>query len=363
MTRVHVIGTGLVGTSLGMALTRAGFAVSLADASPTAVALAADLGAGQVGDPSAPDLVVVATPPDVAGDVVAEALSRWPIATVTDVASFKVAVLRRLHRLGADLSRYVGSHPMAGRERSGAVAARADLFDGRVWVLCPSPDSRPGATDLVRRAAEQVGASVQVLSAQEHDNAVAAVSHVPQIAASAVASRLADLAEESVALAGPGVRDVTRIAESDPRLWTQILAGNAPAVRAVLADLVSDLQGVLAALGDLEQEDPERAEPAPGARGVLAAHLVAGAEGVARIPGKHGAAPATYASVRVLVPDEPGQLGRLFHDVGEAGVNLEDLRLEHGIGQPFGIADIMVVPAAAAHLRAELQERRWRIHD
>ena len=135
-TTVRIVGTGLIGTSLGIALTRAGYAVVLADPSPTAVALARDLGAGFVAakDDPAPEVVVVAAPPDVAGAVVADELATWPDTVVTDVSSVKVAVLEEVRRRGGDLTRYAGSHPMAGRERSGAVAL-GDQRPGTLRVL------------------------------------------------------------------------------------------------------------------------------------------------------------------------------------------------------------------------------------
>ena len=361
MTSVHVVGTGLVGTSLGLALSRRGDTVTLEDISPTHAALARDLGAGGLvaadGAALDPDLVVVATPPDVTAAVVADALTRFPRAAVTDVASVKGTVLAGLRERGTDLSRYCGSHPMAGRERSGAVSGRHDLFDGRAWVLTPTAETDPAVTELVAAVARSAGAAVSVLDPEVHDAAVAAVSHVPQLAASLVAARLEALDEQAVALAGQGLRDVTRIAASDPHLWTQILAGNAPAVRAVLADLRTDLERVIGALDDLAASSD-----APGARGTLATTIAAGNAGHARIPGKHGAAPTSYETVRVLIPDEPGQLGRLFADIGAIGTNIEEFHLDHGLGQPFGLAEVDVVPAAAAGLASALEERGWRIH-
>ena len=358
-TRVRIVGTGLIGTSLGIALSRAGYAVTLADPSPTAAALARDLGAGSIsgaGDPEA-DLVVVAAPPDVAGAVVADELATWPTAVVTDVASVKVAVLDTVRGRGADLTRYAGSHPMAGRERSGAVSARGDLFDGRAWVVVPNEQSSAQAVALVREVAAAAGSAVSVMSPAEHDAAVAVVSHVPQLAASLVAGRLRDLADPAVALAGQGIRDVTRIAESDAQLWTQILAGNALAVREVLVHVRDDLAEVIGALEALGAGGD-----AVGAREVLARVVSHGNAGHARIPGKHGAAPTAYSVVVVLVPDRPGELARLLHDVGDAGVNLEDLHLEHGLGQPFGLAEISVLPAVAERLAGELQARGWQLH-
>jgi prephenate dehydrogenase len=363
--RVRIVGTGLIGASLGMALSRKGFQVSLEDPSPTAAALARDLGAGVLaadlaGQDAAPDVVVVAAPPDVVADVVARELLAWPQAVVTDAASVKGAVLTALQETGADLSRYVGSHPMAGREVSGAVSAQADLFAGRSWVVAPGPQASADAVEVVRQIAHAAGSAVLIMTPDEHDAAVAAVSHVPQIAASLVASRLLDLPSGAVALSGQGIRDVTRIAASDPSMWTQILAGNAPAVRGVLASVAAELDAVIVALARLES-DPNGGSV--GARAVLARTVAAGNAGHALIPGKHGAAPTTYATVVVVVPDEPGALGRLLRDVGEAGVNMEDLHLEHGIGQPFGLAELSVLPAAVRPLTTALRALGWPVHE
>lgn len=364
MTVVRVVGTGLLGASIGMALRGHGHRVLLADTSPTSLALARDLGAGEphmdAPQPEdTPEVVVVATPPDVAAEVVAAELAQWPDAIVTDVASVKQTVLARLSGLvGPEaLTRYVGSHPMAGRERSGAVAAQDDLFEGRTWVVVPHSRTRADAVETVATLARATGAAVVQMSAAEHDNAVAAVSHLPQVAASLVAARLRELPEDAVALAGQGVRDVTRIAASDPLLWTQILAGNAPSVAPVLEALAADLERVRAAVDSLgSDEDPS------GGRGVLAQTIAAGQHGQARLPGKHGADATTYTSLVVVVPDEPGQLGRLFTEMGEAGVNLEDIRLEHAEGRPVGLAEVWVLPSAVERLRDALAANGWSVH-
>lgn len=357
---VHVIGTGLIGASIGLALTGAGADVTLEDQSETSVALARDLGAGRITGPVEPGIVVVAAPPDVAPRLVLAALERWPEAVVTEVASVKQVILADLERAGVPLDRYVGSHPMAGRERSGAISARADLFEGRAWVLCPHEGSDPAATRLVTTLAQATGAAVTTLTAADHDAAVAAVSHVPQLAASLVAARLEHLSDQAIGLAGQGVRDVTRIAASDPGLWTQILSGNAGAVADVLRAMSVDLVGVVEALDALAQD--AHVADAPGARAVLARRIADGNAGHARIPGKHGAPPAAYAVVRVVVDDRPGELARLLVEIGEEGVNLEELRLDHGLGLPFGLAEVSVLPAAAGPLSEALQARGWQIH-
>ena len=354
---VRVVGTGLLGTSAALALVLRGVDVVLVDPSPTAVALARDLGGGRFpADGDDPAVVLVAAPPDVVADVVAVELAAHPRAVVTDVASVKGGPLTALRAAGADLTRYVGSHPMAGRERSGAVAARTDLFAGRPWVLAPTATTTALALQVVRDLALDCGGNPVVMGAQEHDEAVALVSHVPQVAASLVAARLREASEPAVALAGQGVRDVTRIAASDPVLWAQILAGNAAPVADVLEDLRDDLDGVITALRALAQDPRAR-----GARGRLAELIAAGGTGRDRIPGKHGSAPATYATVVVVVPDRPGALARLLADVGAAGVNLEDLRLEHSEGQAVALASIDVVPAAAGPLAASLRGAGWTV--
>lgn len=363
--RLHIVGCGLIGTSIGLALHGRGYDVSLEDPSPTAVAIARDLGAGRIagegageGAELAVELVVVAAPPDVAAEAVIAALARHPRAVVTDVASVKQQVAGDVRASGTPhLRRYVGSHPMAGRERSGAVAAQADLFDGRTWVVCPAEGNTPDDVDRVRQMAQATGADVVQMSAQEHDVAVAVVSHVPQIAASLVAARLRELSTPAVGLAGQGIRDVTRIAASDPLLWTQILTGNAAAIVPVIDALAEDLLRVRDAVRSLAAGEQE------GARRVLARTIADGQIGHARIPGKHGGAPTAYATLVVVLPDEPGALGRLFTDVGVAGVNLEDMRLEHGAGAPVGLAELSVLPAAVEHLRDELKAKGWRVHE
>ncbi|WP_328295778.1 prephenate dehydrogenase [Kineococcus sp. NBC_00420] len=354
---VRVVGTGLLGTSAALALTLRGVDVVLVDPSPTAVALARDLGAGRfpaAGDD--PALVLVAAPPDVVAEVVAAELAAFPRAVVTDVASVKGGPLASLTAAGADLRRYVGSHPMAGRERSGAVSARTDLFAGRPWVIAATGVTDPVAVRAVRDLAMDCGGVPVTMAAAEHDAAVAVVSHAPQVAASLVAARLREASETAVGLAGQGLRDVTRIAGSDPTLWAQILAGNAAPVADVLEDLRRDLDDVVGALRALAL-DPT----APGARGRLARVIADGGSGRDRIPGKHGSAPTAYTTVVVVVPDRPGALGRLLTEVGEAGVNLEDLRLEHSEGQAVALASIDVLPASADPLTEALRARGWTV--
>ncbi|MCG2799331.1 MAG: prephenate dehydrogenase [Cellulomonas sp.] len=359
---VRVVGTGLLGASVGLGLSAHGVPVQLADPSRTAVALARDVGAGQPAraDDPEPVLVVVAAPPDVIAQVVAAELVAHPAAVVTDVASVKGHVLAELRASGVDLRRYVGSHPMAGRERSGPSAAVPDLFVGRPWVIVDPGGADPDALLAVRSLAVDLGAVPVAMAAAEHDAAVAAVSHVPQLAATLVAGRLRAAAPAALGLAGQGLRDVTRIAASDPALWTSILAGNAGAVHRELVALRGDLDVVIDALADADlASGPETV--APGVLAALARTFAAGNAGVARIPGKHGGSQRTYSLVSVLVPDTPGSLAALLALIGDADVNLEDLVLEHAAGRPVGIANVSVLPESAEHLEQVLTEHGWKV--
>ncbi len=351
---VRIVGAGLLGASIGLALRALGVDVILADISPASVRLAVDYGAGRAaaaGD--APKLVIVCVPPDVVAQTVAAELATYPEALVTDVASVKLAPLGELRAMGADISRYVGSHPMAGRERGGAIAARADLFVGRPWVIANHDDisDRRAADTVLESLALDLGAAPVELDAAEHDRSVALVSHVPQVISSLLATRLVDASDAAVGLAGQGLRDTTRIAGSQPELWVQILGANSEQVVGILERYRDDLDGVIAALAT---------PSAPGALRVVAESLARGNAGVARIPGKHGIA-KHFSTLVVLVDDVPGQLARLLTEIGSIGVNVEDLRLEHSPGAQFGLAEISVVPEIEHHLIAELNERGWKI--
>ncbi|MEE9097887.1 prephenate dehydrogenase [Pseudarthrobacter phenanthrenivorans] len=352
---VVVLGTGLLGTSIGLGLRGRGVPVFLSDPSPTNQAVAVDIGAGRpLGELAGakPQLVVVAAPPDVTADVVGQALADYPDAVVVDIASVKADILSRLRSLGADLSRYVGTHPMAGREKSGPVAARGELFTSMPWVVCPSEETSGAALQVARSLATDLGAVVSQFSADEHDEAVAMVSHLPQIMSSLLASRLQGTPLHALSLAGNGLRDVTRIAASDPTLWVQILGSNAAKVVEILYGVREDLNRLI---GTLEQPS------APGARLDLAQLISEGNAGQARIPGKHGGPAQAYSWLTVLVDDRPGQIAQLLTEIGEIGVNVEDLRLDHSSGQNVGMVELSVLPNKHDHLIEALNDRGWRV--
>ncbi|MFI6497716.1 prephenate dehydrogenase [Nonomuraea typhae] len=352
---VLVLGTGLVGTSIGLALRQRGVTVLLADRDLGAVRLAREMGAGQEwhsGDPV--DLAVVAVPPAHVATELRGLQQRDTARFYTDVASVKVRPLARAAELGCDLGSYLASHPMAGREKAGPGAARADLFLGRPWALCPTEETLPGTRAAVLELIELCGANPVEVSAEEHDEAVAVVSHAPHVAASAVAARLAEAPEAALGLAGQGVRDVTRVAGGDPGLWLGILSGNAAPVAAVLEAVSRDLAEAATALRALAGGD-ESAGPE------VTQLLKRGVAGHGRIPGKHGGPAARYGVVQVVIGDRPGQLARLFQVCEEVGVNVEDVRLEHAPGLPLGLAELSVQPDAAPVLARALHERGWQV--
>jgi prephenate dehydrogenase len=241
---------------------------------------------------------------------------------------------------------------MAGRERGGAISGRADLFVGRPWVISANPLSLPQAVAAIEDMAIDLGSAPLKVSAHEHDRAVALVSHVPQLVSSLLAARLIPAEGSDVALAGQGLRDTTRIAASDPKLWIQILAANAAEVAPVLKALEADLHAVVESLENIDQA---------GSLAKVSRALEAGNQGVERIPGKHGTKQTAYAQVVVMIADKPGELGRLFNEVGEIGVNIEELKLEHSPSAPVGLVELYVLPSLEQKLIAELEERGWKI--
>ncbi len=344
---VLIVGAGLLGTSLGLALRRSGVEVLLTDRQPEHVRTASGLGAGREYAGERPGLVVVAVPPDHVGSEVARALAETD-AVVTDVGSIKTAPLRLLDGVPG-IERYVGGHPMAGSERSGPLAASATLFDGRPWAVVPHAASDPSATAAVSALARLAGASVVRLSPEEHDLAVARTSHLPHLLAVLVAGRLADAPVEHLALSGQGVRDVTRIAGGDPVLWEQIVTGNAPAVAGLLTQVRDQLDVLIDAVS-------------AGDRGPLGEILERGVAGTLAIPGKHGGPARPTASVFVSLPDHPGELARLFADAGASEVNIEDVHIDHDPARDTGLVELLVDETRADHLQASLESRGWQTH-
>jgi prephenate dehydrogenase len=374
--RVLVAGAGLIGTSVALALRASGADVWVSDSDEGTARLAAELGAGTVvPDPrdakGIADIAVLAMPPAAVAASLSLAQECAVADVYTDVASVKVLPVQQARELGCDLASYVPGHPLAGRERHGPAAARADLFLGRTWALCPLAETSPAAVEAVTSMVVACGADPVTTDPATHDQWVALISHAPHLVAAAMAARLApsSVPADALKLAGQGLRDVTRVAAGDSELWAQILAANPGPVSEVVAAVAADLAetarvlaataGTARALATSPEAGTARALATSPEAGDVTDLLDRGRAGVARIPGKHGGQPRNFTVVQVVIADQPGELARLFTAAGAAGVNIEDVRIEHSPGLPVGVAELSVRPDEAAALLDAMQAGGW----
>lgn len=362
--KLLIVGTGLIGTSVGLAVGEQ-MDVLLDDSSAAHLERAVARGAGRRWDAREPaDLALVCAPPAATASVAAGLVVRKVAATVSQVASAQSRLQADIETLlGGRTSRVCGGHPVAGRERSGPDAATGRLFLDRPWVVCPSPSTAPEAAAAVVSLAEVCGAVPVTASAEEHDAAVALVSHLPQLAASALAAQLLRVAPagalDPIVLAGPGVQDTTRVAASDPNLWVDVLTRNAAQVAPLLRALTADLAAVGGALDAVAASaDPD--DPDPRAVALLRDLLEQGRSGRSRLPLKRGT-PLAVAEVVVSVPDTPGQLAGLLAAAAAAEVNVEDMRVEHLPGRPRGLVELLVPVADAGRAREALSSAGYEV--
>lgn len=357
MTRIAIVGTGLIGGSIGLGIRARRPEVHVAgyDRDPGALDAALERGAvtevaPNAGDAAAgADLVVVAVPMPELEDVCAELTTVvTDDVVVTDVGSAKQAVVAVAERaLGG---RFVGGHPMAGSERRGVGSADPDLFEGAAWILTPTSVTRHGAYATAAELASQLGATPVAVDPATHDSLVARLSHLPQLVAGAVVDVASSAGDQDalLRLAGGGFRDVTRIAASDPELWVGIMRSN----RTAVLDALGRLEGALGharALIDGGHWDDLRA----WLDGVRAARLAVFAK-----PDYHGAPVA----VSMLVPDRPGVLAEVTTAAGSLGANIEDLRIAHSTEGGRGRLELVVAGTAAADaLAAALTELGYHV--
>ena len=323
--QILIVGTGLIGGSVGLALHRdtdtrvIGF-----DSDAGNAERARDMGAVDevVGDPSAgaehADVVVIATPVgEILGAIGAVAKTAQPGTVVTDVGSTKSAIVAQaLGVLGPDRP-FVGGHPMAGTEGEGIGAARGDLFDGALWILTPTEATDSAAFRRVNALAGGLGARTLALDPDAHDQLVARVSHLPYAIATALMALAGEDGDTRVFDAAAGsFRDVTRTAGSNPRIWHDILATNRLAVGAEIARMVSKLETMRSALeaGDI---------------GVVDDLISTAREARRRLPLKGERTPADPITVEVHIPDRPGVLADVTTALGRGGVNIEDVWMDH----------------------------------
>jgi len=345
LQKVRIVGSGLIGTSIGLGLVQRGISVQMVDSDPDAQALAIDLIGGV--EVSTPEIVVLALPTSKLPMVMQSEFQLNPHATFMDVGSVKNEVLLYVKTITGLSAKFLPTHPMAGREIGGTASARADLFQGRSWILTPDQECSSGSKDLVLELINQLGATPIELPADAHDAAVARISHLPQIAASLVAKQLTGTPAEWMELAGQGLRDTTRIAGSDENLWKEIIFSNRTEISELLINLQNDLSTMINSL-----DDPSK----------IAKLIAAGRDGKAMIPGKHGGKAREYSYLPIVIDDKPGQLAAIFNECAAMQVNVEDLSIEHSPGQLSALITLSLSAVDAEKLSNHLTSIGWNVH-
>lgn len=349
---IRIVGSGLIGTSIGLGLASRGVEVEMIDLDASAQKLAQDLIASKnVHQPQNPEVVLFAIPASNLLKSVESEFALNPGSKFIDIASVKTKPQLDISASSIPSSRFLATHPMAGREVGGAASARADLFQGRSWIYSSTySDGSRVDGDVVAAGLwmiETLGASAIEMSAKAHDKAVALVSHLPQLVASLLASQLRGAEPNELDLAGAGLRDTTRIAASDPKLWQEIISNNADHVLPLLINLQNDLSSLINSL--------EKNESVEG--------LIAdGNLGRSLIPGKHGGRARDYTMLPVVIEDKPGQLAALFDECAKAKVNVEDLTIEHSPGQFTGLITLALSANDAQVLQEHLEKSGWNVH-
>jgi len=314
----HVIGLGLIGASIALALNDHGWTVTGSDRDPAIMDSAIE-GAVVTGTELSPevDLVVVATPAGVVARLANETLAQLSRADVivTDVAGVKGSIVTQV----AD-PRFLGGHPMAGSELRGLSGARAELFQGSTWVLTPTDRTSPTTYSTLHGVLREIGANVVAVSADDHDRLVAIASHVPHLLAGSLMNEASQVAEQDAVLlqlAAGGFRDMTRIAAGDPAIWPDILFENRDAV----VQSLEHLEGRLKTLREALLDD---------GRDVILESLLSAASARRQLPGRALSA-EDLSYLRVKVSDEPGVLARVTRSASDLAVNIYDIEIAHGI--------------------------------
>lgn len=346
---IKIIGSGLIGTSIGLALANKGVSVEMADIDPKAAKLANDLVASAPA--AAPEIVLYAGPSSGLKSALESEFKVNSASKFIDIGSVKTKSLLEVSQSSIPTGQFLATHPMAGREVGGAQSARGDLFQSRSWIYMPVDlDGSPVDADLVAAGLwmiQALGASPVAMTAEKHDRAVALVSHLPQVTASLLAAQLRGADPQLLDLAGAGLRDTTRIAASSAALWDEILSSNSAELLPLLINLQSDLETFIERL-----------------RGsaTISDLIEAGNQGRAKIPGKHGGAAREYALLPVVIEDKPGQLAALFDECASAKVNVEDLTIEHSPGQFTGLITLALSAKDAQVLQDHLTKSGWSVH-
>jgi len=347
-TGVRIVGSGLIGTSIALALAKNSIRVDLVDSDARSENLANDLAMGEkVVDP---ELTIFSLPTQHLPMVIEREYALNPKSTFIDIGSVKTNPLLIVSTSKLPLAQFVATHPMAGREIGGPESARGDLFEGRTWVLTPQ-GSATESIGRARKLIELLGATPIEMDSLEHDKAVAAISHLPQILSSLLAKQLQDFPDEWLALAGQGLRDTVRIAGSDPKLWQEIISMNREKISPVLHALIDDLQS----FEKLLNSDGDNSS-------AIGALIEEGRVGRAKIPGKHGGKARNYSYLPIVIPDAPGNLAAIFNICAQIDVNVEDLSIEHSPGQLTGLITLGLSEQGAEKLSEHLITKGWNVH-
>ena len=347
-SKVRVVGSGLIGTSIALGLKRAGYEVAIEDEDPQAEAIAQSL-INQAGEGAAPELIVIATPISTISHLVKEYGTRYPQSKVIDIGGLKSEVMAEIAFFTDIRERFCATHPMAGREISGALAARGDLFEGRIWIYTPSLYTSRETIEVALEVITALGANPIRLEADEHDYAIAGVSHLPQIVSSLLSASITSLEDLEIGLAGQGLKDVSRLAASNPELWAPLLHANREANGKFLGEfkrLLDDLST------SLQNDDLRKTEEI----------LTVGRENHARIPGKHGGKRRDYWFIPIVIDDRPGQLAKIFDACALVEANVEDLSIEHTPGQETGLVTLALSKADSEKVYLQLQKDGWKVH-
>lgn len=344
-TKVAVLGVGLIGGSIGLAARRRLDAEVVGHSrSAATVARAVELGALDRGAESlaaaceGAELVFCAGPVAVLPEQVRQALAAsGPETVVTDVGSTKGELIAAL---GED-ERFIGGHPLAGAETAGVENSRPDLFEGARWYLTPTERSSGLLYDRLQRAVAGLGARPQAIDPASHDRLMAAVSHMPHIVADALVAEAATaLGEDSERMpeVGPSFRDATRVAGSNPAIWTDIFTSNSEA----LADSVESVARRLQEASELIRSGNHEA--------VSGWHAAAGEERRRLLESELSAGP--LLELRIVVANRPGTIAELALALGEAGVNIEDMALHPAPDMSSGAVSLWIAGAEQAERAA-----------
>ena len=343
----RIVGAGLIGTSIALRLKERGWSVELSDSDTVNEAIAKDL-VGEIAERTAPEIVVIATPPNSVFETIKREYEINPNAVFIDVTSTKTKLHVEIASLSGLSSRFVGTHPISGREVGGPQSARSDLFDGRAWIVTSTQTEDLQAIRFVEEFIHILGGVPYQMSPEEHDYLFARISHLPQLLSTALAAA-SEPVGGSIDLAGQGLRDMLRLSGSKFELWNEILLANRDEVLESIQTFKKKV---------LEIEESLRLNDSAQLANIFAvANTMHG-----KLSGKHGLRPREYSYLNVVIEDKPGQLSSIFNECAEISVNVEDLALEHSPKQETGLIRLALSSGDAERLHVHLKKKGWRVH-